>query len=112
MACAVIASPDSASTLAAASRALSFLGLASLGVLFALVVAGLGGSLTGSVVALVPSGWAVWGAVCGPVASVGGVSGAGTTNAPGGASVAEGVSGGPCGSGTDGVWASTASGGV
>src|SRR5437762_1792184 len=44
MACVVIASPDSASTLAAASRALVFLGLGSLGALFPLVLPGAAGS--------------------------------------------------------------------
>src|SRR5438876_189474 len=107
MAWVVIASPDSASTLAAASRALVFLGLGSFGAFLALVFAGAAASgATGSGVTS-----------SGTVASAGVDSGSGCSGV-GGAAASRGVSpvasdsGWTGGSVAAGAWTSGASAGL
>src|SRR5258708_6466326 len=105
MACVVIASPDSASTLAAASRALVFLGLGSFGALVPLVLVGAAGSGTGSP-EVAASGWADVGAGGSPADA----SGVGGIAASGGASAATGAC--ACSGSGAGDWASAASAGL
>src|SRR5207237_10409703 len=97
------APPHSASTLAAASRALVFLGLGSFGALFPLVLAGAAGS-GGASAGIAASDWA--GAGAGDSAA--GASGAGGSAASSGVSAGT-VAGGCSGSGAGG-WAWTSAG--
>src|SRR5437762_2106670 len=106
MACVVIASPDSASTLAAASRALAFLGLACVGGFFVLVLAGAAGSGATSA-GLVGSG--ALSTDAGPAATV---SGAGGTIASAGGWLAAAASGWSCGSVGTGTGTSGGSAGL
>src|SRR5436190_16741589 len=98
MAAVVMAWLDSASTRAAASRALSFFGLASLGALW--VLADVVGSLACRIGGLSASGGAGWGAA----GSVGGVRGAEASADSGVTAVADAASGVSCSSLVAGVW--------
>src|SRR5438093_2333330 len=122
MACVVIASPDSASTLAAASRALVFLGLGSFAAFLALVWAGAAASGAAASGAA-DSGAADSGATSTDVVTSAGVdagaggsavgcSGRGGAAASGGVSIATGDSGGTGGSVAAGTWTSGASAGL
>src|SRR5437867_2604788 len=127
MACVVIASPDSASTLAAASRALVFLGLGSFAAFLALVWAGAaasGAAASGAAASgAADSGAADSGATstdlvtsagvdAGAGGSAVGCSGRGGAAASGGVSIATGDSGGTGGSVAAGTWTSGASAGL
>src|SRR5438552_12439260 len=103
MACVVIASPVSASTLAAASRALAFLGFGSFGPVLGLAWAGAAAS-DSALTELVGSG-----AISAAAGSAAASSGAGGTAAAGGGSLATGVSGWNCGSVGADTWTSGAS---
>src|SRR5207245_392891 len=117
MACVVIASPDSASTLAAASRALLCLGLASFAAFLALVWAGAaasGAAASGAADSGATSTDVVTsaGVDAGAGGSAVGCSGVGGAAASGGVSIATGDSGGTGGSVAAGTWTSGASAGL